>query len=169
MTYEELVAVLVRDYGCDRPTAEKRARATIDREARISRILAPAPPRAAELHVALAQNQQLIDMIDDVPHVPRENTVRGDCEDLYATHHCTVYSTSQFRPSKTSVGYPDAFIFPPTGKGAGWWHEYKRPGGARTSEQERFKQLCSQSGTPYVCGGTAAAEAMLRQRGILPR
>jgi hypothetical protein len=170
VTFEAMVASLMEQYGLDRPTAERRARAaltiSVSRRVEVPRFEPAASLMSpTELHQRLADNQQLIDSIDVVP---LEKDVQLEGVTLYEQHGCMVYNLSQARASKQSEGLPDSWIFPPEGHGPGWWHEWKRPGGARTTAQERFKLRCDESGTPYVCGGVEAAREMLRRRRIIP-
>lgn len=111
-----------------------------------------------ELAPALIEDQQL--------DRTREKEEQAECVKIYRAHGCLIYSTSQYRAARVSVGQPDLLVFQPRVH-AFWFHEVKRPaGGRQSSAQCEFEQLCRACGIRYVLGDRRAAWQTLRDLGV---
>jgi hypothetical protein len=106
-------------------------------------------------------------LVDAIDQVPLEKSVQHEVRQLYEQAGCKVYNLSQARASKQTAGLADLWVAH-RGAGAAWWHETKRPGGARTTAQNEFKDDCTATATGYVCGGVEAARRMLASLGLVP-
>lgn len=71
-----------------------------------------------------------------------------------------VYSLSQPRATKQSLGLPDLCCFDPV-RGM-FWIEVKAADGKLRDEQRVFQELCEKAGVGHVTGGLAEVEAFLR-------
>lgn len=94
-----------------------------------------------------------------------EKQVAYQVRRLYEAVGCTVYSTSQARPSRVAKGLPDLYVVHP--RIGGWWHEVKREGGRQSPGQVAFQQEMQRCGVAYVLGGLAEAQAFLHTKGIV--
>lgn len=89
--------------------------------------------------------------------------VERECRALFERAGCTVYSSSQRRRAKVSVGVPDLLIFSPPGyRWCAWW-ECKSGRGALTEAQRKFALHCQRTGQHHGVGGVRAARAFLRE------
>lgn len=121
--------------------------------------------RERETMLTLAPRREVV--IDAIDAVPLEKSVQHEVRRLYEQAGCKVYNLSQARASKQTAGLADLWVAH-RGAGAAWWHETKRPGGARTTAQDEFKDDCAHTATGYVCGGVEAARRMLASLGLVP-
>lgn len=98
---------------------------------------------------------------------PREKFVQQRVIALYKAFGCDVATLSQPRATMQTPGIPDLYVFPPRGLRA-FWHETKRPKGARTSEgQVKWKLKCLHCQTDVVTGGVEDARAYLQRIGLV--
>lgn len=95
-----------------------------------------------------------------------EKREQAEVVKLYRAFGFEVFTTSQSRASRVSVGIPDVYAINPT-KRVALWHEVKRSNGARVSQpQLRFAMLCAEAGVVHLMGDRQVARDFLVDRGI---
>lgn len=112
---------------------------------------------------------------------PLEREVQAAIVDLFKRAGCRVYSSSQYRASHVSVGWPDLFVRH-CATGRRWWFEVKsyKPGYSSldpatwipkplSDAQERFAAECQMTGEAHYWGGYLEAEAALVAEGLAER
>jgi hypothetical protein len=101
-----------------------------------------------------------------------EKEIQASVVKLYTAFGCDVYNLSQARASKQTPGLPDLWCFYrgiDLDRSFGFWHETKTPKGQQSVAQIEFEARCVSTGTLYVLGGVAAAEAHLIRFGLAER
>ena len=100
-------------------------------------------------------------------HLERERDVQRAVVAFYRRVGCSVYATSQSRPSRIAEGLPDLYVLHVTR--GGWWHEVKAPGGKLSPAQRRFAARCEECCVPHVVGDLDAARAFWDNRAYWQR
>lgn len=117
--------------------------------------------------------RQRPELAPDPAEVQRDAAVREKAEQaavtkLFREHGFTVRSTSQARPSKIALGFPDLFV---THKrlAIGFFFETKRRvGGVVSDAQQDFANDCARCGISWYTGDRHRAAALMRQLKVPP-
>lgn len=108
---------------------------------------------------------------DDPATVERNARVREKEEQaavtkLFRTHGFTVRSTSQARPSKIALGFPDLFVTHRSKPLAFFWETKRQVGGVLSDAQRDFAADCARCGIVCHAGDRYHAAAFLRSEGF---
>ena len=95
-------------------------------------------------------------------HQASEKSIQSWCADLFWSAGCVVYSLSQPRATKQSIGLADMYILVPRRRAA-FWFETKSAHGKQSEAQAAFQSACEASGVRYVMGGLDEARAILAE------
>jgi hypothetical protein len=88
---------------------------------------------------------------------------------VFREHGCTVRSTSQYRPSKVSIGLPDLFCAHHEHPIAFWWETKRQVGGVVSEAQRDFAADCQRCGIKWYSGDRYDAERVCRELGFSRR
>lgn len=85
---------------------------------------------------------------------------------LFREHGCTVRSTSQARPSKIAIGFPDLFVTHRTLPLAFFWETKRQVGGVVSDAQKDFGADCWRCGVRWYTGDRHDAQRLLDEQHI---
>jgi hypothetical protein len=81
---------------------------------------------------------------------------------VFLRHGFKVRSTSQARPSKIALGFPDLFVTHKAKPFAFFWETKRQVGGALSVDQQAFADDCARCGIRWYTGDRYHAEALMR-------
>lgn len=117
---------------------------------------------------AEAQVRQQFPAIAPAPEkAERDARIREKQEQLAVTkvflrHGFKVRSTSQARPSKIALGFPDLFVTHKARPFGFFWETKRQVGGALSIDQQAFADDCARCGIRWYTGDRYHAEALMR-------
>lgn len=138
--FERLVGQLT-GMGFPRDKAEAQVRAQFP-------AIAPAPERAERDARILEKKEQ------------------QEVTKVFMRHGFTVRSTSQARPSKIALGFPDLFVTHNAKPFGFFWETKRQVGGHVSIDQEKFAADCARCGIRWYTGDRYHAEALMRAEGF---
>ena len=150
LSLEQLVGALMRDYGLDRPTAERRALRAL-----AGGVPLPRPAESYERDRNIAEKEE-------------QRVVRR----MFRACGMIVYWLSQPRTTKQTPGIGDLYVFyitEPYNRDhafAFWWETKRQIGGKLSPDQVEFQELCHKAGAHYGHGDRYAARDWLVRFGI---
>jgi hypothetical protein len=90
-----------------------------------------------------------------------EKTEQREIIKLFREHGCTVRSTSQARPSKIALGFPDLFVTHKRLPLAFFWESKRQVKGVISDAQQDFAEDCWRCGVRWYAGDRFDAERVL--------
>lgn len=107
----------------------------------------------------------------DPKAIERDKRIREKAEQeavtkLFRRHGFTVRSTSQARPSKIAIGFPDLFVTHRSRPLAFFWETKRQVGGVVSEAQQEFADDCARCGVRWYTGDRYHAAAFLRAENI---
>lgn len=96
----------------------------------------------------------------------REKEEQAEVTKVFQRRGFTVRSTSQARPSKIAIGFPDLFVTHKTRPIAFFWESKRQVKGVLSEAQKEFANDCHRCGVKCLAGDRYHAAAFLRAEGF---
>lgn len=165
LTFEQVRDGLIRDYGLDQETAERRARAAVGELVAPPRLATRFTPPTARPEVVPVMRAIADRVIEPWERTRTESEIQTNGNDLMRALGFEVVSFSQPRASKQTPGIADS-RYRHAGRKLAFWWEWKAADGEQSPDQAAFQRGEEACGCLYGIGGFGDLKMWLEAHGV---